>query len=386
MELSDSNSNAPMDFQEGSQDGGQDGGQGGGAKKRLTKKQHCAPGNKMKQGSCLNEHLIRKVAKIMNGLHKKKGKKGKTKKGKTKKGKGKKGKGKKGIDSDTDTDSESGKRYEQMDLTKPCHQLHLEICKNLEQVDACDAEACLLFKDNILKGLTAEERDEFEASFIPVMDEDMLETKVKKKKVKKDGQDILQLDSKVDEGKWISTKNIEECCLQDEDAYSEYQFMGAEPIDFSDCKVSPLCRFNHEKLKKKGKTKLGFVFNTDPHDKDGEHWISMYIDLVGHNLRGSPGIYYFDSYGKKPPSEIQELITETREASQKNKEPMRYFYNEHPFQTGGAQCGLYAIHFLKEMVQGIQFEDYLNLKPCERLMKQKRYEYFINPGDLIKKI
>ena len=27
------------------------------------------------------------------------------------------------------------------------------------------------------------------------------------------------------------------------------------------------------------KTKLGIVFNTDPHYKSGQHWISLYIDL-----------------------------------------------------------------------------------------------------------
>ena len=59
-----------MDVQEG---GVMQGGvMQGGAKKRLSRKKHCATGNKMTEGSCMNKDLIRKVAKIMNSLGKKK--------------------------------------------------------------------------------------------------------------------------------------------------------------------------------------------------------------------------------------------------------------------------------------------------------------------------
>ena len=43
---------------------------------------------------------------------------------------------------------------------------------------------------------------------------------------------------------------------------------------------------------------MGIVFNLDPHDKPGSHWVSMYVDL------NNGGIYYFDSYGYKPLKEI----------------------------------------------------------------------------------
>ena len=80
-----------MDLQ---QDGGDYSEMQGGAKKRLSNKTHCAPGNKGEAGSCMNKDLIHKVAGIMNSLSRdtaraktvkqsKKGKKGK--KGKTRK-------------------------------------------------------------------------------------------------------------------------------------------------------------------------------------------------------------------------------------------------------------------------------------------------------------
>ena len=91
------------------------------------------------------------------------------------------------------------------------------------------------------------------------------------------------------------------------DSCDEFYFYGAVPIDFHKCSVSDLCSFNMKKHLKKGKTKIGIVFNTDPSNKDGKHWISMYIDLIGHNLDSNPGIYYFDSFGRKPPEEILKL-------------------------------------------------------------------------------
>ena len=332
-----------MDVQEG---GVMQGGvMQGGAKKRLSRKKHCATGNKMTEGSCMNKELIRKVAKIMNSLGKKK------------------------------------KKYEKIDLSKPCYEIHAQICENLEKVDDCQAEACLLFKENILQKMSPKEREEFTNSFQPAKDEDMVKGKIKKKKVKKNGKTIYKPYAEVDDEAWLSTFNIEDACERDMRANKKYHFFGAEPIDFADCKVSSLCKFNPETYRKRGKTQLGFVFNTDPHDEDGEHWISMYMDLAGHNLENHPAIYYFDSYGREPPPEIEEFIQKSRKQSYSHN-PLRYFYNDENFQKSGAQCGMYAIHFLREMAQGKSFEEYLNSRPGNSLMKHLRDVYFVSPNDV----
>ena len=320
----------------------------GGAKKRLSKKQHCAPGSKMEAGSCMNKDLIKKVARAMNSVGKKR------------------------------------KKYKKINLSLPCYKIHAEICKNLEEVDDCKSEACLLFKDDILQKLSPRAIRDFEFSFQPPMDEDMLTSKVKKKKIKKQGKTVHKPHAKEDENAWLSNKNITDACIRDEAMYPEYAFFGAEPIDFSDCKVSMLCKFNQEEHRKQGKTKLGFVFNTDPHDEDGEHWISMYIDLMGHNLPDNPAIYYFDSYGREPPDEIDEFIKKCQDISDKEKKhkPLRYFYNDKDFQKSGAQCGMYAIHFLREMAKGRGFKEYLNQNPTNAKMKQLRPIYFVSPEDV----
>jgi len=352
----------------------------GGAKKRLSNKTHCAPGNKGEAGSCLNKDLIQTVAGIMNSLSRdtaraktvKQSKKGKSKKGKRKKGK----KGKKGEMGDMS-------RYALIDLSLPCHMIHGKICENLEKVDGCNAEACMLFKEEkILKRLSPQDREDFEFSFQPAMDEDMLETKVETKKVKKNGRTIYKPYAKEDNDAWLSTDNILGACLRDMEVYPEYEFLGVEPVDFGDCSVSQLCSFNPETYRKKGKTKLGFVFNTDPHDEDGEHWISLYMDLGGHNLPGNPAVYYFDSYGRDAPEEVEDFVKKCQGHSEKEQKKLHYLYNDKDFQKSGSQCGMYAIHFLREMAKGTPFEDYMDSNPTSSQMKKLRPIYFVSPKDI----
>tara|TARA_B100001769_G_C21747396_1_gene409610 strand:- start:4 stop:624 length:621 start_codon:yes stop_codon:yes gene_type:complete len=175
---------------------------------------------------------------------------------------------------------------------------------------------------------------------------------------------------------WLSTFEIEDCLEQHLDADKSFYFYGAVPIDFSKCSVSDLCSFDIKKHLDKGETKIGIVFNTDPSTKDGQHWISLYMDLGKHN-NDYPGIYYFDSFGRKPPKEIKELIKKTQNQGQKcNCEPY-YFYNDYSYQKRNSQCGMYAIHFIKKMLEGLSFEEYLNTKLTDKHMIDLRKDYFI---------
>ena len=71
--------------------------------------------------------------------------------------------------------------------------------------------------------------------------------------------------------------------------YLDFEFLGAVPIDFDNCSISHLCNINLKDHLRNGISKIGIVFNTDPHDESGEHWISFYTDIHGKNLNGIPG-------------------------------------------------------------------------------------------------
>jgi len=90
---------------------------------------------------------------------------------------------------------------------------------------------------------------------------------------------------KKNKNEWLSSVDIEKVMKQYEDAYPNFAFIGPSPIDFDKPKVyntcvwDELCKFNLGSLLKKNKTKIGLIFNTDPHYKGGSHWICMYIDI-----------------------------------------------------------------------------------------------------------
>jgi hypothetical protein len=108
---------------------------------------------------------------------------------------------------------------------------------------------------------------------------------------------------------WLNTLDIANVLEQYPLHFKDFEFIGPVPLDFDakigvgQCVVNELCNLNIENLYKKGKRKLGIVFNFDPHTKQGSHWVALFADF------NKGGIYYFDSYGYKPLKEIGKLLS-----------------------------------------------------------------------------
>ena len=335
------------------------GGLTGGYSRKLHKKKHCA-GNEKGTGSCLDADLIKIAGKTLNQMR----------------------------------DSKN-----QIDLSKPCHEIHEDICRILDQMYGCGSEACLLTMDAFLSKL-GKHRKRFIESFQLVMPKEWMKTKGKtakakrkKKKKTKKKKKFLRVEEaevdpehlakeQIDENAMLSTDEIEEFLKrlrQKDESFYDY---GAVPIDFSDCSVSHLCKFNCREHLSKGQTKIGVVFNTDPHNREGEHWIALYAELKPCSIPGVPAIYYYDSYGRKPPKRVRDLIVKMQKQGEECGKPFKYFYNDHQFQKHGTQCGMYAIDFINQMLSGKTFEEYLNGGVSDERMKDLRDDYFIDPNEL----
>ena len=115
------------------------------------------------------------------------------------------------------------------------------------------------------------------------------------------------------------------------------------------------------------------VFNTDPHNKSGEHWISLYIDCIGKNIN-HPCIYFFDSVGNPPPKQIKDFIDDTRGKSNKD---YTYIENDVSHQSGNTECGIYCLHFLTYMINGGNFMKYIKNKKNDKFMEKYRTIFFI---------
>ena len=111
---------------------------------------------------------------------------------------------------------------------------------------------------------------------------------------------------------WLTTTEIDRVLEQYQEKHLDFKYIGAVPMDFDKelgvgmCVVDELCKLDLKKLYFNGIRKLGVVFNLDPHDKPGSHWVSMFADL------NNGGIYYFDSYAKPPSLEVRNLLERIR--------------------------------------------------------------------------
>jgi hypothetical protein len=177
----------------------------------------------------------------------------------------------------------------------------------------------------------------------------------------KDKKNILNLsfapiapnEWKTNPNTWLSTLDLLRVLKQYERSHTHFKFLGPSPIDYdyktsyNQCVWNDLCNFNLSTYKKQNKHKIGVVFNTDPHDRDGAHWISVYIDIK-KNV-----IYFFDSVGRKAPKQVKKFIKNVIKESELLGGKMEYdeLYNhkiEHQYLD--TECGMYSLYFIINML------------------------------------
>jgi hypothetical protein len=152
---------------------------------------------------------------------------------------------------------------------------------------------------------------------------------------------------------WLDSYNIEDVMNQYEQADPSFEFIGPVPIDFDTqtgawgkCIVDELCKLNIADMKRKGKTKIGIIFNLDPHDQPGSHWVCAFIDIT------NSAAYYFDSYGYEPEDEIVALLERLNKQGIQN-----IYYNDIRHQRRGSECGMYCLFVIICLLRGRKFYD-----------------------------
>jgi hypothetical protein len=204
----------------------------------------------------------------------------------------------------------------------------------------------------------------------------------------------------IDKYEWLSTTNINEVIDQYQQKYTNFNFLGAVPIDFDDLPILGICDLNFEEINQRGVNQLGIVFNLDEHYKDGSHWVALYSDIDKYK------VYFFDSYGKKPDRRIRRLISRIVKYMYKKKynkdlsvksvleflkkdkkkllsnnivQELRSFdvdYNKVRHQYKNSECGVYSINFILELLDGKTFDDITQNKTYDDKMNENRQKYF----------
>ena len=180
---------------------------------------------------------------------------------------------------------------------------------------------------------------------------------------------------------WLSSVDIMKVMKQYEKAYKCFDFIGPTPIDFDtrkmygECVWEELCNFNLAEQIKKGKTKIGIIFNTDPHDKPGQHWISMFINIKKKH------IFFFDSTGDKPTKEIMALVNRIKEQGMALKPKIVFKFDSNKgieHQYGNTECGIYSLFFIVHMLEGKMTEHYLKTHILKDEYMQKFRKVYFN--------
>ena len=161
---------------------------------------------------------------------------------------------------------------------------------------------------------------------------------------------------------WLSSMDIIKVMKQYEKAYKCFEFIGPSPIDYDtkklygECVWDELCHFNLSDQIKKGKTKIGIIFNLDPHYKGGSHWVSLFINIKKKQ------ILFFDSSGDAIPEQIMKFVNKIIEqCNNLNPKIIFNFDQNHPVehQYGDTECGIYSIFFIVHMLEDKITQHYL---------------------------
>lgn len=180
---------------------------------------------------------------------------------------------------------------------------------------------------------------------------------------------------------WLSNIDIIKVMRHFENYYTQFAFIGPSSIDFDtrlingQCVWEELCRFSLTKMLKKRKHKIGIIFNTHPHTKNGEHWVSMFIDTT---YNPEPYIFYFDSAGSPIKKEIMAFSKRVMNEGESIGLPLQFVQN-HPkeHQKGDSECGMYCLHMIIEILTGKKsYKYFLEQRIPDKEMENFRHVYF----------
>jgi len=219
---------------------------------------------------------------------------------------------------------------------------------------------------------------------------------------------------------WLSSLDILDVMQQYEKKYPDFKFYGPYPRDFQNFLniYTDMKNFNIANEFVRGIRQIAFVFNLDKQNGPGTHWTALFI-----NLKTQPfSIEYFDSVGntekgnkvpkefkkfmldcvcdfeasgsvrfpvmriknpgfsggqKKCPLQVNDFIDVVRGTAALNLDTvLKVKFNTIQHQQKNSECGVYAINFIVERVNGKTFEDISKHIVRDDEMNTRRDKYF----------
>lgn len=189
-----------------------------------------------------------------------------------------------------------------------------------------------------------------------------------------------------DPKEWLSNHDIDSVMPQYEEKYANFKYLGTTSIDYDykysdgECIEDRLCLFDLEKEIKAGKCRFASVFNLDKHTKGGSHWVTLYFDTEFTT------IVFFDSARGRVPKQIRKFIKRVMRQGLQMKPKIVFDFKtaKSSHQRGDAECGVYAIYFIVEMLNDHRnLGRFINGKILDRDMNQERFNIFNSPSETV---
>jgi hypothetical protein len=177
---------------------------------------------------------------------------------------------------------------------------------------------------------------------------------------------------------WLNSNDITKFMKQYEHRHKDFSFLGPSPINYDsklmsdECVWEELCKFNLKNEIRRKKTKIGIVFNLDPHYKSGSHWVALFINT------NNKCIYYFDSYGDKTPKGIKKLVKTIKNQSSNIGLEYKFKENKKRHQYSNSECGMFCLHFIRSMILHDNWRELTTKKLNDKEMLRLRKVYY-NP-------
>ena len=185
---------------------------------------------------------------------------------------------------------------------------------------------------------------------------------------------------------WLSSLDILQVMNQYEKKYKCFDFLGPSPIDYDshklygECVWEELCHFNLAEHLKRNHTKIGVIFNLDPHYKGGSHWVSLFINVKNKT------VFYFDSAGEPVPAQIEKFANTVIEQGKKLNEPINFKFDQNypvEHQYGNTECGIYSLFFVTHMLEDKINGHYLKTHILkDKYMEKFRKVFYNQDGDI----
>ena len=176
-----------------------------------------------------------------------------------------------------------------------------------------------------------------------------------------------------DAKEWLSTTDIDGIMKQYEVVYPNFKFLGAVPANCSELSFCALYKLDYDKYLKNGIDTLAIVYNLDRYGQPGSHWVGLYIDI------GKGEIYYCDSNGKPPSTDIDRVVKSfINYYKKKSGNNPIYQYNNIAYQKDGSECGIYSCNFIIRKLSGEEFNHIINNPLSFQNINSCRNVYFRN--------